>query len=209
METDLFASIRKQDTGVSTSFSSAPATPQHVPAMGATRQDPQKSAAEHLQPLKHRESVEGRISPSTDRRVTVPEIRAHDNDHLPLTWREGLNRLNAMPAPRAARPGRWRELVIDAHRLAWAWHDVAAERGWSVEALFAFNAKDPFQDEAGLVFSIRSGRVLSLFGDDRGRAVAALTGGAPDMNGGCRWFYRRPIANPHLIWGPSAPELLR
>lgn len=209
METDLFASIRKQDTGVSTSFTAAAATPQHGEPTDETRQDPRKSATKHLQPPKHPEEAGGRIHPLTNRWVTVPEIRAHDNDELPPIWRDGLNRLNAMPVPRAARSGRWRDLVIDAHRLAWGWHDVATDRGWSIEALFAFNAKDPFQDEAGLVFSIRGARVLSLFDDERGRAVAAIGGDGPSVNGGYRWFHRRSIANPHLIWGPSAPDLLR
>lgn len=134
-------------------------------------------------------------------RGTVPGIRERDYRDLPRDWASGLRRMNTMDMPRGARRERWAELVLDAHRFAWGWQAEAIEQGWTLESLFGFNPNEPFQDEAGLVFSIRGARVLSLFKDDRDRAIAAIGKGVED---GYRYFYRRPFENPQLIWTARA-----
>lgn len=133
-------------------------------------------------------------------RGTVPGLRERDYRDLPRDWAAGLRRMNTMDMPRGARRERWSELVLDAHRFAWGWHAEAVEKGWTLQTLFGFNPEEPFQDEAGLIFSIRGCRVVSVFEDDRGRSIAAMNGGTPGLNGGYRWFYQRPVANAQLIW---------
>lgn len=134
-------------------------------------------------------------------RGTVPGIRERDYRDLPRDWAAGLRRMNTMDMPRGARRERWAELVLDAHRFAWGWQREAIEQGWTLETLFGFNPKEPFQDQAGLAFSIRGSRVLSLFKDDRDRAAATIGKGAEQ---GYRSFYRRPVENAQLIWTARA-----
>jgi hypothetical protein len=199
VESDLFASLRKRDTGVSTSFTpTAPQHPQHNGVAGDTREEPQKSAAKHVEHEKHGadgRSRENRAIEPASRAVTVPGIRERDNDGLPPEWRSGLNRLNSMPMPAGAERERWHEIVLDAHRFAWGWHVEAAADGWSIGSLFGLDPKQPYQDEAGLIFSIRGARVVNLFKDERDRAVAAIK-----TTDGYRYFYRRPADHLPPIW---------
>lgn len=203
MESDLFASLRKRDTGVSTSF--APAVPQHAQhgnASGDTRGEPQKSAAKHVGHEKHVADAGGRGNSPTEppqRVVTVPGIRERDNDELPSEWRAGLNRLNSMRMPSGTTPERWHQIVLDAHRFAWGWHVEAVEHGWSIGSLFGLDPKEPYQDDAGMIFSIRGGHVVSVFKDDRDRAIAAIKTAE-----GYRYYYRRPFDHLPPIWTLSS-----
>lgn len=133
-------------------------------------------------------------------RGTVPGLRERDYRDLPRDWAAGLRRMNTMDMPRGARRERWAELVLDAHRLAWGWHDVAPEQGWTLETLFGFDPKEPFIDDAGLLFTIRGGRVVSFFKDDQGRSIAGIKPNPANSEASHRWFYHRPIANAQLIW---------
>lgn len=199
MESDLFASLRKRDTGVSTSF--APAPPQHAQhdaAAADTRAEPQKSATKHLGHEKH--DVDGRSredcpAEPAPRVATVPDIRERDNDELPREWRLGLNRLNSMRMPSGATPDRWHQIVLDAHRFAWTWHAEAAEQGWSMGSLVGLDPRNPYQDEAGLIFSMRGNHVVSLFKDHCDRAVAAIK-----IEAGYQYHYRRDLDHLPLIW---------
>lgn len=193
MESDLFASLRKRDTGVSTSFApSAPQHAQHDEPAADTRAEPQISAGKHVEHEKH---VSGKRSAENDRVVTVPGIRERDNDELPDGWRQGLNLLNIMRMPAGAERDRWREIVLDAHRFAWGWHVEAAADGWSIGSLFGLDPKQPHQDEAGLIFSIRGGWVVNMFKDEREREIASIK-----TADGHRYFYRRPVDRLPPIW---------
>ncbi|MCM3680241.1 hypothetical protein [Sphingomonas paucimobilis] len=199
METDLFASLRKRDTGVSTSFlpdvAKHPATPE---IDGVTRQEPRKSAEKHVGHEKHAENRRGQENRTAElppRAVTVPGIRERDNDELPAEWRAGMNRLNSMRMPSGTTPDRWHQIVLDAHRFAWGWHVEAVAHGWSIGSLFGLDPKEPYQDDAGMIFSIRGGHVVSMFKDDRDRSIAAIK-----SEGGYRWYYRRPFDHLPPIW---------
>lgn len=133
-------------------------------------------------------------------RGTIKGIRERDYCGMPRDWAAGLRRMNTIDAPRGARRDRWPQLVLDAHRFAWGWAGIATERGWSTETVFGFNPNDPYQDAAGLIFSLRGDRVVSLFTDDRGRSVATIFGDTPGESSGYRWFYQRPIKDAELIW---------
>jgi hypothetical protein len=203
VESDLFASLRKRDTGVSTSF--APAAPQHAQhddAPADTRREPQKSAAKHVEHEKHvadRQGRGNRANEAQPRSVTVPGIRERDNDELPAEWRAGLNRLNSMRMPSGTTPDRWHQIVLDAHRFAWGWHVEAVAHGWSIGSLFGLDPAEPYQDDAGMIFSIRGGSVVSVYKDDRDRAIAAIK-----TEGGYRWYYRRPFDHLPPIWTLSS-----
>lgn len=203
MESDLFASLRKRDTGVSTSFATtATQHAQHADAPADTRQEPQKSAAKHVGHEKHVADGRGgedRASASSQRAVTVPGIRERDNDELPAEWRAGLNRLNSMRMPSGTTPERWHEIVLDAHRFAWGWHAEAVAHGWSVGSLFGLDPKEPYQDDAGMIFSIRGGHVVSVFKDERDRAIAAIKTAE-----GYRYYYQRPFDHLPPIWTLSS-----
>ena len=203
METDLFASLRKRDTGVSTSFvSDVPKHPATPEIGGVTHQEPQKSAGKHVEHEKHgvdRRGLGNREIKGTPRAVTVPGIRERDNDELPAEWRAGLNRLNSMRMPSGTTPDRWHQIVLDAHRFAWGWHIEAVADGWSIGSLFGLDPKEPYQDDAGMIFSIRGGHVVSVFKDDRDRSIAAIKTAE-----GYRYYYRRPFDHLPPIWTLSS-----
>lgn len=194
MQDDLFATVRKRDTGVSTSFRSE--TPQHDAAEAATPREPQETAEKTPKHEKHHSAGgSGRQAPNRDRPVTVPEILPSDNDRLPADWRSGLIRLNEMRAPNAATATRWRQIIIDTHRLAWGWRTEAEAAGWSVASLVGYAPKDP-DGAISLALDVRGGRIVGLRTDERGRAFASIL--QPD--GSYRAHYSRMPDDAPPIW---------
>jgi hypothetical protein len=126
---------------------------------------------------------------------TIPGIRASDYAGLPEEWARGLHLLNTIDAPRGAERDRWHQIVLDAHRFAWGWQAEAIQQGWTIGSLFGFDPRQPTDDNVGLVLTLRGDRVVSMSIDDRGRAVAAISGTSSYRN-----HYRRPLDNLPPIW---------
>ena len=197
MESDLFASLRKRDTGVSTSWPAAAV--QHDETSTKTRPDPQISAEKHRNtentPLQEHPRQHGaRAAVGGRGGHRAPSITDRDNQDLPREWRLGLNRLLSMAVPDRVTRDRWQEIVRDAHVFAWGWHDEAIAAGWSIGA--AFGIPEEPGGVTGLVLDIRGGRVVGLRKDDRGRDLATIL-----MPGGtCREHYQHLPDSAPPIW---------
>jgi hypothetical protein len=91
---------------------------------------------------------------------------------------------------------RWRQFGADCHSFlnsSEGWAERAAERGWTIDALFGCAAKRPLDHlrDAGLLWFINGGRLTALHTD---WAVIAA-------NGAERVFHKRPnTANMILPW---------
>ena len=192
MATDLFASIRKRDTGESTSFRAL----EHVEhpifaevfhekrlisAVGTPRTRGTPEIVNEPEP----------VAPSV--LLTVPEIRDTDYRWVPIAWRDGLAWLNRMDCPSIAAPARWAQIVLDAHKFAWGWNGDPAIQDWSIGSLFGFDEAEP--DVHSLVLDIRGGTVVAFEVDDRGRQVATIA--QPEK---ARWHYRRMRDDAPPIW---------
>ena len=128
-------------------------------------------------------------------------ISERDNDHLPCEWRVGLNRLVSMQPPSGAAAERWRQIVIDAHVLAWSWHDEATSLAWSIGSLFGYQA-DQTDGFVGLALDIRGGRVVNFWRDERERDVATIQ----EPGGRYRCHYRHMPDDAPPIWTLGARD---
>lgn len=175
MNSDLFAAIRKHDTGVSTSYLVDNDALEHVETHAVFQENPQKTAPEHVEPPEHApEDVARPSAPKSEPRryVTVAEIKPGDTRNLPEDWRTGLDLLNAMPSPEGTTNERWAEIIRDAHRFAWGWARDPAIRDWSLGSMIGFDPNEP--EAHSLILDIRGGRVVHMFKDDRGRDCAIV-----------------------------------
>lgn len=195
MQTDPFASIRKRDTGISTSFRAPTAHPEHAQKGGVFSDNPQKSALSHPEHPEHRQIGERPKTPTIESATGGRLLDFGDREYeaVPKEWRAGLIHLNIMPKPKMILPTRWRQIVLDAFRFAWTVAEDREPIGWSIGSLFGF---DPSDDETPcLVLDIRGGWVTRPFKDHRGRDIAGITDGDR-----IRWHYRRQRDDAPPIW---------
>ncbi|MEG3176189.1 hypothetical protein U1872_08115 [Sphingomonas sp. RB3P16] len=192
MATDLFASIRKHDTGESTSFRA----PEHLEHPIFDEVFPEKRLISAAGTPRTRGTPEIFNKPETVARsvlLTVPQIRDSDYRWVPIAWRDGLARLNRVNCPSVAEPARWAQIVLDAHKFAWGWNDDTAIESWSIGSLFGFDQAEP--DVHSLILDIRGGNVIAFNVDDRGRQIATIA-----QPGKARWHYRRMRDDAPPIW---------
>ena len=79
-------------------------------------------------------------------------------------WRQGVERLQAMPPPADVPPGRWQQVQQDALRFCEEWGAKASALGWSTLDAFGAHKIKPYArlDAAGLVWFLGRCGVLAL-----------------------------------------------
>jgi hypothetical protein len=152
MTTDLFASIRKRDTGVSTSYSAALEHPEHPEFQGVFRGNPQKSAPEHLEHSEHP------VSQAERWKALAAEYEA--DWQMPIEWADALAAIRLMDRPEIATADRWEQLVNDAVVLATRHHRSAVDHEWTISDVFGFDLNDA--GEMGLLLHMRGGTLVFL-----------------------------------------------
>lgn len=161
MATDPFAAIRKCDTGNSTSFAAALEHPEHHESEVVFLEKRLISAAATPgtpgTPLFDDQTDD---RPVASIRVIMPDVVDRDYLWLPDSWRDGLIKLNRMSAPSGATDDRWRQIVQDAHWLAWEWHADPDLAIWSTEDLFGYDPDAPAA--TSLCLAMRGERVTNL-----------------------------------------------
>ncbi|HEV2606084.1 MAG TPA: hypothetical protein VGU24_20740 [Microvirga sp.] len=118
---------------------------------------------------------------------------------LPVGWRAGVQQLAAMPVPPGFTYRRWSYGVLWAEQLIETAASVAADLGWSVEALFGLHPRAPAAryDGMGLSFLLRPGDcILSISAD---AALIRLRRGAEQRFTPCR-MSRESVPAWHLAF---------
>jgi hypothetical protein len=117
----------------------------------------------------------------------------------PVTWVEGIARLDYYRAPTDIPAHRWRQFVSDCNNFVASgenWAERAAELGWDARALFGCHRNRPLLHlgSAGLLWAINGGRLIELHRD---WATIELA-----VDGSRRVFHRRRLdgANITLPW---------